>query len=213
MKKYPYSVFVVFITIFCLGFPMIHAKALSSEEILRNYSATSLVGPRDNVPDGAPKESDFKLFAVPVPGILSRSGQPTLKDFQWLKDNGWKSVIDLRVNREKKDISIDTKISGFNKLGFNYLGLPIKDGSTPSVSQVHKFLKFVQDKSNQPAHVHCAAGIGRTGVMVALYRYQIQGWSMNQAIKESALFTKSLPKSQQKWLLKWASNHKSGSGA
>lgn len=41
-----------------------------------------LVGPRGNVPDGAPKKKEFKLFAIPVPGALSRSGQPTLANFQ-----------------------------------------------------------------------------------------------------------------------------------
>ncbi len=201
MKK----ILALILSVFCLGTLTVQAASV--------IPSSDIVGPRGNVPDGAPNDRGFKLFAIPVQNILSRSGQPSLSDFKWLKNNGWKSVVDLRVNKEKKDIAIDTKIPGFNSLGFNYLGLPIKDGGVPSANQVHKFLKFVTNGDNQPSEVHCAAGIGRTGIMVALYRYQIQGWSMNQAIKEANLFTKNLPKSQQQWLRKWAKNHKAGSGA
>lgn len=170
----------------------------------------TLVGPRDNVPADAPNDKGFKMFAVPVPGTLSRSGQPTIADFQWLKNNGWKSVVDLRVDGEKSDISMDNKIPGFNDLGFNFLSIPITDGSVPTDAQGDEFLKFVTDPANQPAHVHCAAGIGRTGIMTALYRYSVQSWPMDKAIQEDAMFTKSINKTQQDWLHKWASSHNPG---
>ncbi|MDR3558913.1 MAG: hypothetical protein P4L58_00735 [Candidatus Pacebacteria bacterium] len=62
----------------------------------------SLVEPRGNTPRSAPKDGGFKNFTIPVPGVLSRSGQPSLADFQWLKANGWKSDIDVRIDGEKR---------------------------------------------------------------------------------------------------------------
>ncbi len=190
-------------------------KSFAINQSARKYATNiSLVGPRGNVPDNAPKGQGFDLFAIPVPGVLSRSEQPTIDDFKWLKDNGWKSVVDLREDGEKNNpTALDSKIPGFNDLGLNFLNIPIKDGTTPSVAQADQFLKFVTDPKNQPAHVHCAAGIGRTGITVALYRYSVQSWPMDKAIEEAGLFTKNINKDQKNWLAKWAASHDPGSYA
>jgi protein tyrosine phosphatase (PTP) superfamily phosphohydrolase (DUF442 family) len=190
----------------------------NSDETIRiapQYATNiSFVGPGGNVPKGAPSNESFKLFAIPVPKVLSRSAQPSLKDFQWLKENGWKSIVDFREDGEKgNQYAIDSKLPGFNGLGFNFLSIPIKDGSNPSENQADQFLSFVTDPKNQPVHVHCAAGIGRTGVAIALYRYSVQSWPMDKAIEEGGLFTKNIPSNQRNWLLKWAQNHLPGSYA
>lgn len=167
----------------------------------------NFVGPRQNTAKDTPSDYGFWSFAVSVPDVLSRSGQPTIKDFEWLKDNGWKSVVDLRIDNDHGEQSDDAAIAGFNNLGFNYLKLQILDGGVPTDGQANQFLNFVSQKENQPAHVHCRGGYGRTGVMVALYRYTFQGWPMEKAIEESRLFNGGVSDSQSKWLLNWAKNH------
>ena len=160
----------------------------------------AFVGPRGNTAASAPAEKGFNTFAIIIPGVISRSGQPTLAEFQWLKDNGWKSVVDLRPAHEYDEIASDQDIKGFSDLGFNYLSLPIVDGSVPTEAQVKQFLAFVTDHNNQPIEVHCRAGIGRTGVMIALYRYKVQGWPMDQAIAESKLYNGGINSDQAAWL-------------
>jgi protein tyrosine phosphatase (PTP) superfamily phosphohydrolase (DUF442 family) len=171
------------------------------------------VGPREGIPASAPKDYGLWSFAMPVSNVLSRSGQPLLSGFKWMKENGWKSVVDLRVDGERGEVGDDRKISGFNALGLNYLPLPIADGSPPTDAQANEFLAFVINPVNQPAHVHCRGGIGRAGTMVVLYRYSVQGWPMDKAIEESRAFQGGVSEGQVKWLNKWAEANLPGSFA
>lgn len=171
----------------------------------------SFIGPRGNTSTTTPNDYGFWSFAVVVPGVISRSGQPTIEDFKWLKENGWKSVVNLRVDGERNEVGDDEKIPGFNNLGFNYLWLPIADGSPLTEEQAQKFLAFITNPANWPVHVHCRGGIGRGGTMIALYRYAVQAWPIDKAIEESRLFQGGVSDSQKNWLENWAQNHKPGS--
>jgi Protein tyrosine/serine phosphatase len=169
-----------------------------------NAAKPIFTGPRMNLPAGAPEAYGFWSFAVLDGGKISRSGQPLMSEFKWLKKVGWKSVIDLRVDGEYKEIGNDQKLMGFKALGFNYLTLPIRDGATPTIDQAKKFLAFATNPANQPVEVHCRGGYGRTGTLIALYRYMVDGWTMKQAISESRLFRGGIDTSQERWLLNWA---------
>ena len=46
--------------------------------------------------------------------------------------------------------------------------IPLPDGQTPNQAQLDQFLAAVADASGT-VFVHCAAGVGRTGSMVAAY--------------------------------------------
>lgn len=231
LKKYKFYIFaIVFIVVLFLIFVFSSRKTLAprdleakspSEEIQPpakieeiKTPEISFIGPRGNVSAGAPTDYGFWSFAIPVPGILSRSGQPTLKDFQWLKNNGWKSDVDLRIDGDHKpEVSDDALIPGFKELGFNYLKIQMLDGAAPTSAQAEQFLSFVTKAENQPAHVHCRGGIGRAGVMVALYRYAIQGWPVDQVLEEGKLFQGGVSIAQEKFLAKYAAEHQPGSYA
>lgn len=176
-------------------------------------ASISFVGPRENIPDDAPVAYGFWSFAVPVTGVLSRSGQPLIGEFEWLAQQGWQGVVNLRVDGERDEIGDDQKLPGFSQLGLNYLALPMVDGHPPQEEQARQFLSFVTDPNNQPVHVHCRGGIGRAGTMVALYRYAVQGWPMDQAIEESRAFRGGISSLQEVWLNAWAQENNAGSYA
>ena len=134
-------------------------------------------------------------------------------EFEWLAQQGWQGVVNLRVDGERDEVGDDRKLPGFSQLGMNYLALPMVDGHPPKEEQAKQFLSFVSNPVNQPVHVHCRGGIGRAGTMVALYRYAVQGWPMDQAIEESRAFKGGVSNLQEVWLKGWAQENTAGSYA
>lgn len=55
--------------------------------------------------------------------------------------------------------------------GIDFLCLPLADGTPPTALQARKFIQFVDEHQsrNEAVAVHCAAGLGRTGTMLAAY--------------------------------------------
>jgi len=80
-------------------------------------------------------------------------------------------------------LNISSDAAVYRAAGFEYLSMPIPDGSPPSLAQFMAFLRFVREQQSlhRAVAVHCAAGIGRTGTMLA-------GWLIaNGASVEAAV--------------------------
>lgn len=150
-------------------------------------------------------------YKVVTPGILMRSGLPSDKQFIRLKKKGVVSIVSLLPANEPGGKGDVTKLPSFNKLGFRFLPLPIAGSYPPTQTQAKQFLTFVKNPRNQPVLVFCKAGNARTGTMVALYRYAVEGWTMEKAIRESKRFGGGPSTKQIAWLRSWAATHAPGS--
>ena len=107
-----------------------------------------------------------------------RGAQPDESDYKDLKALGVKTVIDLQdhpSSYEKRDVEA---------LGMRYVNLPMSDSSYPKQASVDAFLKLVNDPSTGVMFVHCAGGRHRTGVMGAVYRFNVNHWNLDQAYTE-----------------------------
>lgn len=114
-----------------------------------------------------------------VTDTLYRSAQPTAEGFKNLQEFGIKTVVSLRVFHSDKDEIEDAGAEG----AFHVKRISFKTWHAED-EDVVKFLKIVTDPANAPVLVHCQYGADRTGLMVAIYRVAVQGWTKEAALKE-----------------------------
>jgi protein tyrosine/serine phosphatase len=108
---------------------------------------------------------------------LYRGAQPTSRGMAELKVMGIKTVINLRAYHSDKDELVSAG-SDFKQGRFHMKAWHSED------KDVIRFLKVVSDTNNLPAFVHCEHGADRTGLMCAMYRITVCGWTKQEAINE-----------------------------
>jgi atypical dual specificity phosphatase len=108
-------------------------------------------------------------FSFVIKGRLAGAARPGWwgkleDDLDELKRHGITALVTLT----EEPLNLDA-IRGS---GLAYLHLPIEDFTAPSIEQIEEFLDFVERQLDTPeaaVAVHCLAGRGRTGTMLACY--------------------------------------------
>lgn len=106
---------------------------------------------------------------------LYRGAQPTAVGMKQLKAMGIKTVINLRAWHSDRD-----KVAGTGLKSVRFETEPWHGDE----EDVVRFLKVVTDTNNLPAFVHCERGADRTGMMCAMYRIVVCGWTRPEAVAE-----------------------------
>ena len=136
--------------------------------------------------DARPAAARPAAWAVPLtePGLpnlhrvddgLFRGAQPSAEGMRALERMGVRTVVNLRVTGSDREELLGTRLE-HEHISFKPWHPEDKD--------VAAFLRIVTDPARRPVFVHCRHGADRTGMMVAIYRRVVQGWSAEDALAE-----------------------------
>ncbi len=118
---------------------------------------------------------------VVKPGILYRSGQLSPDQLAAaVKLYGLRTVVNFQVPSSR--VKAERELA--RKLGVDFMNLPMPGDGFGQEDQFREVLKVCDDPSRRPVLVHCARGTCRTGAAVALYRYERDGWTVDDVAAE-----------------------------
>ena len=118
-------------------------------------------------------------FSWVTEGKLAGSGLPVNEEeFKWLIDKGIKSIVTVR------EVPLPSK--WFDGGEIDYLHLTVEDYGAPSVEVMDEAVNYIDNKisNGKPVLVHCAAGKGRTGAVLAAYLIKKENFTAEQAIEK-----------------------------
>ncbi len=119
-----------------------------------------------------------------IDGMLWRGAAPDRSGYATLARAGVRVVVDLRPAGDR-GLRHDGGMDGLlaDAPGVEVVRIPIRDGAAPTEADVARFLDLMRSATG-PVFVHCGAGVGRTGSMVAAYQVVTGAATRGEALRD-----------------------------
>ena len=160
-----------------------HVAAIVIPRLLAMMSGGQVNRSREEIGEAAAAWAE----PLSVPGVpnlykvnddLYRSGQPTVTGFRNLDALGIRSCMSLRAHRSDRG---DAKGVAALCVWRPILGVSI------SAEDIEEMILDISFRLPRPVLIHCYHGADRTGLLCAAYRVLIEGWEIEDAVKEMVL--------------------------
>ena len=115
-------------------------------------------------------------FSWLIDGGLAGSGRPmSAGEVEWARGQGVAAIVTMT----------EDPLPAAWVDGVDYLHVPTVDLTAPTVEGTDAAVAFIREHVDRgaPAMVHCAAGLGRAGTILACYLVRHEGMSASEAIR------------------------------
>ncbi|KAJ0629699.1 putative NAD(+) kinase [Helianthus annuus] len=141
-----------------------------------------------------------------------RGSQLTEESLNWLLENGFKTIVDLRAE-SVNDVFYETALQDALSSGkIELIKLPVEVGTAPSSEQVETFSTLVTDSMRKPIYLHSKEGVWRTSAMVSRWRQYMSRFSSPSNVKNRDQTSEAMEKDNEESLTA-SNNYKSTNGA
>lgn len=119
----------------------------------------------------------YRFSWIDEPWLAAMANPQGIEDLEWLRSKGLQVLLSLTEDPVRRDWT--------NEAGLLVVHIPIQDMEPPTVEQFDRCISTIDRAiaNKLGVTVHCQAGLGRTGTVLAAY-FVHQGKSATEAINE-----------------------------